>query len=368
MPAEGDTFRKPLWALGLMSGTSLDGVDAALLRTDGATLAEPGPWLTAPYDEATRGLLRSALSGEAIGEAERALTEAHAVALRDLLRRAGKTSNDVAVAGFPGHTLLHEPEAGITWQIGDGARLAELIGIDVVSDFRRRDVAAGGQGAPFAPLYHRALAHGLERPLAVLNIGGVANVTWIGADDRLIAFDTGPGCAPIDDWVLGLTGETRDEGGALARCGTPDAERLAELKGDGYFARPPPKSLDRNAFDRGLVEGLSAADGAATLCAFTAWAAGQASRHFPAPPKRWLVTGGGRHNLALMEALRRELPEAEVLPVEEVGWAGDALEAQAFAFLAVRSLRGLPLSLPETTGVGAPVTGGALHRQATRKD
>ena len=240
--------------------------------------------------------------------------------------------------------------------------LAAEAGIDGVCVLRGRDVAGGGQGAPLAPLYHAALAGGEARPLAVLNIGGVANLTWIGpGDDNVIAFDTGPGNALIDDWVAGHLGTALDQDGALARSGHVDETALAVLLSNPYFAVVPPKSLDRDAFDPAAVADLSVADGAATLTAFTAAAVAEGQRHLPAPPRRWLVCGGGRHNPAIMVALGACL-DAPVDPVEAVGWDGDALEAQAFAYLALRSLDRLPLSLPGTTGVSKPMTGGVLHK------
>ncbi len=353
-----------LSTVGLMSGTSLDGVDAALIVTDGETIAEIGPWLTRPYDDELRDALRAAIEGAHVARAERALTLAHTAAVAALLTEAGLAANEVDLIGFPGQTLIHRPGEGLTWQIGDGALLAETTGIDVITDFRRRDVEAGGQGAPFAPLYHRALAGDIARPLAVLNLGGVANVTWIGDGEALLAFDTGPGCAMIDDWAVRHIARRSDKDGALARAGSVDEVALAVLMADPYFAKTPPKSLDRNAFDAKPIESLGAADGAATLTAFTARGVVAGAGHFAAPVRRWLVSGGGRHNPALMDALRASL-DAPVEPVEAVGWQGDALEAQAFGYLAVRALRARPLSLPETTGVPRPVTGGTLHRHRT---
>ena len=351
-------------ALGLMSGTSLDGIDAALIETDGERVAAFGPALTVPYADHLRERLRGVLGGVgSVAEVERALTEAHAAAVRRLLDEHGIAPAAVAVIGFHGHTILHRPQDGRTWQIGDGALLARLTGIDVVCDFRSNDVAAGGEGAPFAPLFHAALACDLERPIAVLNLGGVGNVTWIGADQPPIAFDTGPGNALIDDWVRRHTGQPYDAGGALGRAGHVDPGVLARLLANPYFDRRPPKSLDRLDFDLKAVEGLSVADGAATLVAFTCRAVARGLAHLPAAPRRWLVTGGGRHNAALMDGLRDALG-VPVEPVESAGWDGDALEAQAFAFLAVRSLRGLPLSLPTTTGVPRAVTGGRQFRAA----
>ena len=357
-----------LWlALGLMSGTSLDGVDAALLHTDGATVVRPGAWLTAPYDPALRARVRETLDGGGdVAAVECELTRSHAAAALALLDRAGLDAAAVDVIGFHGHTIAHRPEESLTWQIGDGALLAARTRIDVVCDFRSRDVAAGGQGAPLVPLYHAALAMELVRPLAVLNIGGVANVTWLGEGGALRAFDTGPGCALLDDWVRRHTGADFDADGALAGEGAVHESVLARLLEHPYFDRPPPKSLDRGAF-AGAVEGLSAADGAATLAAFTAAAVHRAEAHLPAPPKRWLVAGGGRRNPALMERLGAVLG-APAAAVETVGWDGDALEAQAFAFLAVRSLRGYALTLPETTGAPRPLPGGALYRHAVDPD
>ncbi|MCC6467877.1 MAG: anhydro-N-acetylmuramic acid kinase [Alphaproteobacteria bacterium] len=356
----------------MMSGTSLDGIDAALLRGDGEERIETGPAITVPYDDGFRARLRGVLGGVGdVPAVERELTLRHAETVRRLLGQAGLRAADIALIGFHGQTILHAPDKGRTWQIGDGALLAAETGIDVVCDFRSADVAAGGQGAPLVPLYHAALAARLERPLVVLNIGGVANVTWIGAgqdadgNPRLLAFDTGPGNAPIDDWALRHTGKAVDRDGALARAGRVDRQVLARLLDNPYFAARPPKSLDRDAFDLSPVAGLGATDGAATLTAFTAASVARAEGHFPAPPRRWIVAGGGRHNPALLAVLR-ELLSAPVETAEAVGWDGDALEAQAFAHLALRSVKRLPLSLPTTTGLRQPTTGGRLHRAPGR--
>jgi anhydro-N-acetylmuramic acid kinase len=349
-----------------MSGTSLDGIDVALLRTDGEVRIEPGPWATYPYAPALREPLRGVLGGEApVAEVERMLTLAHADAIRQFRAEHDLEAAAIDLIGFHGHTILHRPWEHRTCQIGDGALLARETGIPVVNDFRSADMAEGGQGAPLASLFHAARARGLEKPLAVLNLGGVANVTWIGpgapgSGETIIAFDTGPANAPIDDWVRRHTGEAMDRDGRLARAGKPDRAMLAALLDHAYFAKAPPKSLDREDFHWRMVERLDAADGAATLTLFTAAAVAVALRHLPAPPRRWLVTGGGRHNPVVMAALADAL-KAPVEPVEAVGWQGDALEAQAFAWLAVRSVRGLPLSLPSTTGVRRPLTGGRFH-------
>jgi anhydro-N-acetylmuramic acid kinase len=352
-------------AIGLMSGTSLDGIDAALLDTDGETIVATGLARTVPYDPQFRERLRGALGKtEAPPEVVRELTEAHARAVAELLAKAKLPPRDVDVVGFHGHTIFHDPKNGVTRQIGDGALLARLTGIDIVNDFRSADVKAGGEGAPLVPLYHAALARDLNKPVAVLNLGGVANLTWIGADEQLLAFDTGPGVGLLDDWCARRAGKPFDEDGKLAGAGRADQTLVARMLEHPYFDRPAPKSLDRLDFGLEPVADLSAENGAATLCAFTAACVARGTALFPAIPRHFLVTGGGRRNPALMTALRRALVGA-IEPVEKVGWDGDALEAQAFAFLAVRSLRGLPLSLPDTTGCKAPTPGGVRHPRPT---
>ncbi|MGC2855805.1 anhydro-N-acetylmuramic acid kinase [Novispirillum sp. DQ9] len=352
-----------LTAIGLMSGTSMDGIDAALIETDGERVTAFGPRLTLPYDppfrEALRGVLGETADPFRVAMVEAALTSAHVDAVEALLAAAGRPRVDVI--GFHGHTVFHAPDRRLTRQIGDGAALARATGLRVVYDLRSADVAAGGQGAPLVPVYHRALAADLDRPLAVLNLGGVGNVTFLDKSGAPVAFDTGPGNALIDDWCARHTGQPIDRDGALAAAGTPSEAIIARLLAHPYFAAVPPKSLDRDAFGAlvAAVGALSPADGAATLTAFTAASVAAARAHLPAAPHRWLVTGGGRLNPVLMEFLRRRL-EAEVEPVEAVGWDGDALEAQAFAFLAVRHLRGLPQTWPTTTGCPAPMTGGRL--------
>ncbi len=354
-------MNSPVTALGLMSGTSLDGIDAALVRTDGRSQVETGTHLSVPYDEAFRDLLRSVLGGVGpIHQVEKALTELHANAVHALLSRAGIEGGEVDLIGFHGHTILHDPDRSRTWQIGDGAQLAAETGIDVVCDFRSNDVAQGGQGAPLVPVFHRALAASLEMPLAVLNIGGVANVTYLDdGEQSLIAFDTGPGGALIDDWVNRTLGKPFDEGGALAATGSVSKPILNELLASSYFDKTPPKSLDRDAFAFDAMQSLSPEDGAATLTAFTCESIVKAVEYLPMRPKRWLVTGGGRHNTYLMTQLQAALG-VPVDPVESVGWQGDALEAQAFAYLAVRSRERLPLTFPGTTGVSPPQTGGVF--------
>lgn len=362
-------------ALGLMSGTSADGIDAAILETDGLDDVVTGPALSIPYPDDLQTKIRAAMTlaqnwqagtpmPPLLRDAERAITHAHAAAIEELMRREGLTAGSVELIGFHGQTVLHRPQEQRTVQLGDGALLASLVDIDVVCDFRSADVAAGGEGAPLVPLYHLARASGLELPLAVLNIGGVSNVTFIGRDRSLLAFDTGPGNGPLDDWAHRHLGKRMDEGGALAKAGAVNAAALGVLLANPYFVKRPPKSLDRLDFDLSSIQALSPEDGAATLVTFTARAIGEARQHLPEAPLRWLVTGGGRHNPTLMESLRGVLG-VPVEPVEAVGWRGDTLEAEAFGYLAVRSLKGLPLTLPTTTGVSAPHTGGVLHRKAS---
>jgi len=347
-----------------MSGTSLDGIDVAAIETDGRDRVIAGPAMTLPYSLEFRERLRSVLGGIGpVGEVERELTDLHTAAVQQFLREHPLAAIDVV--GFHGHTIMHCPAERRTWQIGDGTRLAQRLGIDVVADFRSADVAAGGEGAPLAPLFHAALAAALPKPLAVLNIGGVANVTWIGGGDEILAFDTGPGNALIDDWVRRHTGASADVDGTLARAGWVSATDLRRFLEVPFFDRPPPKSLDRDDFREVITDGLSVSDGAATLTEMTAAAVAASKRHFPHPAREWLVAGGGRRNPALMAALRRRLGSA-VRPVEAVGWDGDALEAQAFAYLAVRSLAGLPLSLPSTSGVPEPTQGGCLFTAQPR--
>ncbi|HEV8680730.1 MAG TPA: anhydro-N-acetylmuramic acid kinase [Stellaceae bacterium] len=361
-PAGGEGRVRGWHALGLMSGTSLDGIDVAALATDGDRSVVAGPALTVPYPDAFRERLRGVLGGGGpgadIGEVEAELTRLHAAAISRFRERHPDVAIDLV--GFHGHTILHRPAERRTWQIGDGALLARLVGVDVVADFRSADVAAGGQGAPLAPLYHAARAADRPKPLAILNLGGVGNVTWIGEKDGdILAFDTGPGNAPIDDWVRRHTGRAADFDGALARAGQASAVHVARFLDHPYFARTPPKSLDRDDFRGAIPEGLTLADGAATLTEMSAAAVAATSRHFPAAPREWLVCGGGRRNPALMAALARRLA-APVRPVEAAGWDGDALEAEAFAYLAVRSVVELPLSLPTTTGAPHPMRGGRL--------
>jgi len=347
-----------------MSGTSVDGVDVALIETDGETVAARGPATTLAYDPPMRKLIRAAFGAERPNEAtrtaEQAVTDRHVEAVRLWSQQSGIALDTLDVVGFHGQTITHRPERRFTWQIGDGAALARALGVKVVNDLRIADVTAGGQGAPLVPVYHAALAHDLPRPLAVVNIGGVANVTWIGPTGELLAFDTGPGNGPIDDWCVRRAGQRFDRDGAIAASGKVDRTRLERWVEHLYFARKPPKSLDRGDFSDSWADGLSVADGAATLTRATARAISLAARHFAQAAKQWIVTGGGARNPTLLAGIAAETG-TPVLPASMLGWDGDALEAQAFGFLAVRSLRGLPLTFPTTTGAPRPLCGGRLH-------
>ncbi len=356
-------FSWPALVIGLMSGTSMDGIDAALLRTDGETIVELHGFAFQPYPPDFRARMADALQNPAqrAPALEAVLTDLHVDAVRALLAQTGTAATVAALVGFHGHTVLHRPAEGRTWQLGDSARLARSIGIPVVGDLRMADVAAGGEGAPLAPVYHRALAGNAPRPCAFLNLGGVANVTWIGpgADD-LLAFDTGPANMLLDEWALRHTGKPVDEGGVLASAGQVDVAALQAMLAAPYFARKPPKSLDRLDFGLQPVAHLSPADGAATLLAFTAHSTAAALDHLPAAPLAWFVGGGGRHNPVLMQALQ-EVLQVPVEPVEAIARNGDALEAEAFAHLAARSVRSLPISFPGTTRTPEPLTGGKLY-------
>lgn len=354
-------------ALGAMSGTSLDGVDAALIETDGETIHDFGPTGYRAYSDAEQAVLRAALGrwpDQDVAAAAGVVLRAHQEVL------SGFAGGDLV--GFHGQTLAHDPGGRGTHQAGDGEALAAALGVPVVWDFRSADIRLGGQGAPLAPFYHFACARhiGARAPLAFLNLGGVGNLTWVDpacpapeADGALLAFDTGPANAPIDDLLRARRGESCDRDGALARQGNVAKGVLERLLDHPYFLRPPPKSLDRNDFDEipSLVGGLSDANAAATLTAICATAVLRGIAHCPAPPTRVLVTGGGRRNPVLMEMLAAAL-DCPVAPVEAAGLDGDMLEAQAFAHLAVRVARGLPTSCPGTTGVRAAVSGGIISR------
>jgi anhydro-N-acetylmuramic acid kinase len=361
-------------AVGLMSGTSLDGVDVALIETDGERIARFGPTGYRPYSDDEQALLHKALKQGVrltertarpgvLAEADAFVTRVHAETVEAFFATEHIDKSGVAIVGFHGQTVLHRPAARLTVQIGDGKVLARRLGIPVAYDFRAADVAAGGQGAPLVPVFHQALTRDLDRahPIAVLNVGGVANVTFVDGDDP-IACDTGPGNALIDDFMRARTGAPLDRDGDQASKGRVDEAFVERVLADGFFGLPYPKSLDRNAFafaNIGLPD-FSVADGAATLSALTAAAVARIVPHLPAPPRAWIVAGGGARNPTLMRMLAERLKPATVEPADAVGWSSQSIEAQAFAYLAVRCMRALPLTFPATTGVARPLPGGIL--------
>lgn len=374
---------RPLLAIGLMSGTSLDGIDVALIETDGETIASLGPGRTYVYAPETRELLFQALVDAReltdrdarpgiLARAERLSTERHGQALAAFLKEF-PAYREVDVIGYHGQTVLHRPEVGLTVQLGDGPALARATramttgrGPTLVYDMRAADVAAGGQGAPLVPVYHRALARGLgpPKPLLVLNLGGVANVTYVDGMVDPIACDTGPANALIDDFLKARTDLDFDDEGIIAAHGTVDEAVVDRLMTHPFFHRPPPKSLDRNDFrawvnEHAGLDSMNTANGVATLTALSAACVGAVLPHLPKRPTRLVAAGGGAHNATLLRFLRARLG-IEVATADDVGWSTDALEAQAFGFLSVRALKGLPLSFPSTTGVPVPMTGGVI--------
>jgi len=363
--------QKVYTAIGLMSGTSLDGVDAALIRTDGMGKVEPIGFLSESYGSELRSALRACFGkaelDDAGREAERAMTMAHVRLVKQLMEKYPEHKPDVI--GFHGQTVLHDVGNKTTVQIGDAGLLAEQTRVDVVHDFREKDVAAGGQGAPLAPLYHAARARvaKLERPVAFLNIGGVSNITWIGHDEsEIIAFDTGTGNALMDDYAKAHLGMDYDPDGGFAANGHIDEMALIGWMAHKYFTAPPPKSLDRNEWDvavmgplaKGLV-GLNPEDALASLLEFSVQGVVRAFDHIPANPSAIYVCGGGRHNRTMMKRLNEELP-CRVYDVDTLGWNGDATEAECFGYLAIRCVKHLPISFPGTTGVPEPMRGGTV--------
>lgn len=368
-------------AIGLMSGTSLDGVDVALIETDGKNFVRPmgGHYLAYPAElkDRIRRLFGKTERDAEIEAVETEITLKHAVAIKEFLSRDNIA--DIDVIGFHGQTITHKPKEGFTWQLGDGALLAKETGIPVVNDFRTADVRAGGEGAPLIPVYHQALARaaGIDLPAVFLNIGGVGNVTWIGErEDHIIAFDTGPGNALMDDYMKVNFNRAHDENGNVAGQGQAHFDLVRQWLDNAYLKKTPPKSLDRgvlpeknkpyanadmNTWDVSKIWDLSPEDAMATLAQLTASTIALAADHFPAPATAWYVCGGGRHNLYLMNLISAAI-EAEVKSINSIGYNGDTIEAEGFAYLAVRHLLDLPLSLPSTTGVKEPMRGGVFHQ------
>ena len=364
-------------ALGLMSGTSLDGVDAAFLETDGERIIRQGPSLCLDYTASDRKILeeatQAALSWQFVGPrpdtfpaAQAVIHKCHVRAVKTLCADHKDWAKELGVVGFHGQTVLHHPPKppfnGRTLQLGDGEALAKSLGYPVWYDFRTADVEAGGQGAPLAPIFHQALVaySKLERPSAVLNIGGVGNVTLITRDNHIIASDTGPGNGPLDNWMAQNGMGAFDPDGKYAAAGTPHFPLVRKWLEREFFQQPAPRSADRYDFDViNDMDDLTVENGAATLAAFTTLAAVYTLNEMREKPRSVIICGGGRHNKGMMWMLREHL-EATVKTADEVGWNSDAIEAQAFAYLAVRAKWKLPISFPTTTGVPKPMTGGVM--------
>ena len=350
-------------AIGLMSGTSLDGIDVALVRTDGHEHIEMLDFQEFPYDVATQNTLKNAFGSRVASDithkAEDTLTQAHIDAVEAFIVDTGCEAD---LIGFHGQTIFHDPAQKFTWQIGDSTKLASETGIDVIGDMRVADVEAGGQGAPLLPICHRAFASNIEKPIAILNLGGVGNITWLGREyEDILAFDTGPANALIDDLVKAHTDQQYDRDGELAKAGQANEAVVNKWMQSEYFKKPAPKSLDRDEWDVSEVYDLKLEDAIATLSEFTIKSIKKSCELLPNNPRALYVTGGGRHNKYMMERLRAEL-NFTIEDIGVLGWNGDALEAQGFAYLAVRSLLGLSLSEPMTTGVPTPMTGGKIYK------
>ncbi len=348
-------------AIGCMSGTAMDGIDVALIETDGRSFINRIGFETVRHSDELRLALRTCLNQETYDPMiESQFTLAHIPVIEKLLNKTGKAYTDIDVIGMHGQTTHHDPDNGITVQMGNGELLAQETNVDVVYDFRKNDMQNGGQGAPFLPVYHRALINNaaLSLPIAVLNLGGVGNITWISTDDDMIAFDTGPANAMIDDWVQSNTDQTFDKNGDIAKQGNIHDDILAAFLSHSYFGQPYPKSLDRNDFHDVSVDGLSLEDGAATLTEMTVQSVAKGIELCPQKPTAIYVTGGGRHNSYMMQRIA-EVTGITTMSVDILGWNGDAMEAEGFAYMAVRSLLGEPISFPTTTGCQTPTIGGA---------
>lgn len=356
--------KKVYTAIGLMSGTSLDGIDAAIIQTDGYFYIEKKEFITVPYSQELRDSIRACFgkidrNKEDVLTTELEVTLAHIDVVADIAKHY-----EIDVIGMHGQTITHDPAEGLSIQLGDGGYMAREVGCDVVYDFRKADIRAGGQGAPLMPVYHRAMVAGVQKPCAVLNIGGVSNITYVDEAD-ILAFDCGPGNALMDDFVLEHLGKPYDEGGALAASGQADMELVSSWMEDEYFKRQPPKSLDRNKWHQAvmgerleIVTKMSPENAMATLMEFTAQAIIEGMSFMPKKPVDVFVAGGGVHNSALMERLGRDM---SVKPVNDLGFDSDSIEAEGFAYLAVRHLLDLPGTFPATTGVSKPTICGTLE-------
>ncbi|MGL3605710.1 anhydro-N-acetylmuramic acid kinase [Rhizobium sp. G187] len=371
-------------AIGLMSGTSMDGIDVALLRTDGEAAVERGAFLSVPYEPAFRDQLKQALEDAkairqrderpgGLSRMETDLTLRHVEAVLMFLEREGLASRDVDLIGFHGQTVLHRPDEALTVQIGDGPLLARKTGIDVVYDMRANDMLHGGQGAPLVPVYHHALAHQIPAenwPVCFVNIGGISNLTFLDRDGTIIGFDSGPGNTLIDQWVEANAGIPYDDGGRIASEGAVIMGLAERYLASPFFTAKARRSLDRNDFQPPQSHEAELSDGARTLAYVSAAAILKSAGHLPSAPKIYVICGGGRLNRMIMADLAHLAAETEatVLSAEAAGFDGDAMEAEAWAYLAVRASKGLPLTFPGTTGVKAPMAGGILAKSRDNSD
>ncbi|MEM9331217.1 MAG: anhydro-N-acetylmuramic acid kinase [Pseudomonadota bacterium] len=369
-------------SLGLMSGTSMDGIDLALLKTNGEQIIERGPSGFFPYSPQTQEMLREALvAASEITErtqrpgnlvlVEEKVTSLHVHAVEAFLHENKLSKADIDLIGFHGQTVLHRPDKGLTVQLGDASLLTKETGIPTVYDLRANDMEHGGQGAPLVPVYHQALASNIkqayanQKPVVFVNIGGISNVTYVG--EALMAFDCGPGNALIDQWVQKTVGIPFDQSGMIAAEGRVDEAFVNAYLADSFFSKPAPKSLDRNDFKLPEATTLSVETVARSFARLTAESIFKSAEHFPAQPLLWVICGGGRQNPHIMEDLLALAHDTggEVVSAEKAGFNGDAMEAEAWAYLAVRSLAGLPLTFPQTTGCSKAVSGGKLWEVKT---
>jgi anhydro-N-acetylmuramic acid kinase len=363
---EKSSKNKIYTAMGLMSGTAMDGIDIALVETDGDSYVRPLLFEAYEMPSALRDLLKSCLNcadryTPNVKEAERLYTQENTKIIKKFINKNNILVDEIEVIGWHGQTIHHAPDEGVTIQVGDGGVMADVLTLPVVNEFRLADILNGGQGAPFIPVYHRALvqAKNHELPTAIINIGGVANITWMN-QDVVIGFDSGPGNAMINDWVLDHAGYEFDYNGEIASRGRVNHDVLNDFLNSSYFLKKYPKSLDRNDFINLNCSDLSCSDGAATLTEMTVQSINIGLDQCPQKPNVIYVTGGGRHNKFMMQRLAL-VSGCKVRSVDELGWNGDAVEAEGFAYMAVRTLKGLPISFPGTTGCNSPTIGGVLH-------
>ncbi len=355
---------KIITSLGLMSGTSMDGIDIALIKSDGQKINDRGANKYYPYSPKIKNSLVKLINNKTnslleIKEIELEITKKHIAAVKDFLTKNKIDKNNIDIIGFNGQTILHNPRKGITWQIGNAQMLASGTGIDVVADFRTKDLVFGGQGAPLVPIYHLALFADYKKPVLVLNIGGVSNITYIenNQEENLIAFDVCFGNAPLNDLVKKKTDKDFDKNGLLASKGKVNQDFTKAILALNYFKKQPPKSLDRNQFDEVIKKfsKLKMEDILASLVFIIGQSVTNSLKFLPKKPLEILVCGGGRKNLEIMKSIENttqiKTTNIDNLKIGNNSINGDFIEAEAFGFLAIRNLLNLPISYPKTTGI-----------------